>query len=157
MTESYSSLNSKPILIGPADDTFSRNTIQLLRDSKRDFILCQNIYLALAKLAPNNSPHNFVIGTFRSLTAERGRFLRIISKKSLTCLCYSPNTTTKLKDTPSLIIINTFSQLEKFLNEFLLSSTDTTVTTAAKARGSSFNKDDFAATKSEIDALLGST
>ena len=149
------------IVVGKSDGEFVGYAMGLLGDYDIEFVLCEDIYAAVGRLAKSTGGNVLVIGRFGQLNREKGRFFQKVSKRGLTCCCLAEAGSGReqkqvLSATKTgAFVINEPVQLEEVVTKLL---TDSSVSSSGKKRSgkvSAFDKNEFLTTRAEMDALLG--
>ena len=83
--KSYSR-NFKVIVVVDRNDSCRGDILFLLDDLAMDYVICDDIYCAMAQLVSGEHSRSFlVIGSLRQLCAESMRFLEICRERSINC------------------------------------------------------------------------
>jgi len=146
------------VIVGRPGDKFVGYITDLLGEYKIELFHCEDIYMTVAWLAKNSYNGNvLVIGRLEQLAAEEGKFLQKASKNGLLCCCLANINSSseqltaarqtgaciideqaKIAETVSRLLADRTQQLEKRQNN----------------TAEIFNKDEFAVTRTELNALL---
>ncbi len=161
-----SSCRLQAIVVGSSADEFVRDTMSLLGDYKIEFVLCEDVYSAVGRLAKNNSDGNvLVIGRIEQLSREKGRFFHIAGENRVSCCCLVDGNLVWKRRYPGVpglaatetgaFIINEPVEIEKVIAGLLAGGLTSSSNKFENNKAPAFIKDEFLATKAELDALLG--
>ncbi len=148
------------ILIGGLADEFVRQAKIILERLGVEFVLCDNIYLAISRLAKIDNQDVLIIGRVGLLSKEQGRFFHIARDKGCRICCLVDRDLLRrqkliLKAIESgAYLIDKPVEIEEVLTKLLTGGKVRSSGEKEKRRTSGFNKDKFLTTKAELDALL---
>lgn len=160
MSKGDSNLSLLVVLIGGLTDEFVSRTKNILERLGVEFVLCDNVYLAVGDLAKRESPNTLIIGRIGLLSKEQGRFFHIARVKGYRCCCLADR---DLVGRQKLILqaiesgaylIEKPAEIEEVLMKVLESGKVCSSGEKENRRASGFLKDEFRTTKAELDALL---
>ena len=148
------------IVVGSYSDRFVQQTLNIFSDYEIETVHCENIYSAVSRLAANNHGNVLVVGRFGQLDKEQGRFFRMAGEKGLVCCCLADgNLTARDRRTSAakenIIFVNEPMEIEERIIKLF---SDDVVLRSEKKKNKeapAFNRNDFLATKAELDALFG--
>lgn len=153
-------LQLQTIIVGNVADCFINYATNLLSSYGIRFVLCEDIYKVMAKLAKESYENVLVIGRFEKLGIEKKRFFLKMNEKGFRCCCLvenNPSAGPKYMTETAVSVINEPAQLEEKIADLL---TNHRIEPPAKKNRNNnalnFNKGEFFTTKAEMDALLGS-
>ncbi|MHC4123991.1 MAG: hypothetical protein ACYSSI_10490 [Planctomycetota bacterium] len=151
----------KAMVVGSQTDGFVTYAARLFRDYEFKFVVCDNIYSAVARLVDYKDGNVLVIGRIECLSVEGKRFFEKLSeRKSLCCCLAEMNSVQKYLEKISAIgteaiVINQPSELKEVLERVLEGSLSIKSDNAIKTEPLNFKEEEFLTTKAEIEALLG--
>ena len=147
----------KQIVVGSLENSFVRYSMDLLGSYEVDFVLCSDVYWAVAELAKNRRKNVLVIGRYEQLNRQSGRFFEIVPKYQSGCCCFAelPLASEQMSVLASTgaVVVNDTDDIEKVVSKLLAEDKEQLDT--KKKNGSSFDKNKFRTTQAERDALLG--
>ena len=161
MKKSSCNQHVQVMVVGSCADEFIRYTVGLLGNYGVEFDLCGDVYQTVGRLVKNGHENVLVIGRFEQLVREEGRFFQKVSERGFSCCCLADkHTAGKQKQIlcarrEGVFVINEPIEVEEVVIKLL-----TGISTCASGenggnKASAFNKDEFVATKAELEALLG--
>jgi len=149
------------IVLGSVADDFVRHTMDLLAEGGVEFILCEDVYSAVATLAKNDIAENvLIIGRVEQLSKEEGRFFQKLRKGGLVCCCFAAgNLIRRQKQILSAMdagafVIDDPARIRELIAKFSAGGLARSSSEIKNKSLSAFD-DEFIITKVEMDALLG--
>ena len=149
------------VVVGNSSDDFIDYAAGLLGGYNVDFVVCRDVYSAAARLAGNKGGDIVVIGRLGRLIKEQGRLLEKISEKDLACCCLAEGNSERDRrqieqaTARDAFVINKAAQLEEVMTKLLERGLVFSSEKKKNFNAAGFNRDEFACTKAELDALLG--
>ena len=144
-------------MISDAADEIVDYVKNLLSGYEIESQITANIYEAVGQLAKSDTRNIFVVGRFEQLNKEKGRFFQKLAEKNINCCCVAPRQLTAEQLAAAkeahASIVNELKEIETVFTLYLESGT--VGREVPNQISDEFNAGDFAATKAEIDALLG--
>lgn len=146
------------MVVGDLDDRFVRYAANLLCEFGVDCLECDDVYSAVAELSKTEELSDvLVIGRFEQLSREDGRFFEIVAQKGFKC-CYLTDEVHKQKKIcqwrhGDVFVVGEYHELDAILTKLI--SRNWSSSKVRGDNGPNFNREEFAATKAELDALLG--
>lgn len=154
----------RAIIVGRDDDEFACFTMNRLGDYGVEFLVCEDVYQAVGELAKMGGGNVLVVGRYEQLRVEKGRFFEKISENGFSCGCLL-NTCSMERQREiesavngAVFVIKELEEIGDVITELL---TEVPAVRERKDADKSdaavmhFEKNGFAATKAELDALLG--
>ena len=146
------------IVVDNFGDELINSTVSLLNDYEVKFVLCEDVYSTVAELAKTKSPDVLTIGRLEQLNKEQGRFFHIAGENNYICCCLTDKNSAQKQISAAkeagALIVNKLPQIEELLAKLLTGGSASLVRKNGGSSSSSFNKDEFTVTKSELDALF---
>ena len=153
MKNSNSNQALHAIIIGNSGDVFVRHIIEVLGVYGIEYVLCGDIYRAFSWLLRNGQAEVLVVGRIEHLNREEGRFLQKVSDKRGLCCCFAGRHLTCRQERileveeKGAFVISESREIEGIVKKLMAGGN-------SNAKASTFNRDEFLATKEELDALL---
>ncbi len=145
---------SQVIVVGESTDRLILGILDVLEGYNIDPVKCEDIYSATAILAKSGHPRgHFVIGRIGKLSRDKGRFLEKISENENFCCCISAGDQVPVTKSACVFCISEPAQARELIENWI--SENQCVALGQESQRRSFDKGEFAATKAEIEALLG--
>ena len=161
MKNSNSEQRFDAIVLGSVADDFVRHAMDLLAEGGVEFILCEDVYSAVATLAKNDIAENvLIIGRLEQLSKEEGCFFQKLHKGGLVCCCFAAgNLIRRQKQILSAMeagafVIDDPARMRELIAKFSAGSLARSSSEIKDKSLSAFD-DEFIITKAEMDALLG--
>ena len=160
MAKGNSNLPLLVMLVGGLADGFVRQAKIMLERLGVEFVLCDNVYLAIGGLAKIESRNVLIIGRVELLSKEQGRFFHIARVKGYRICCFVDRDLLRrqkliLKAIESgAYVINKPAEIEEILMTLQQDGKDCSSGEKENRRASGFLKDEFLTTKAERDALF---
>ena len=160
MAKGNSNLPLLVMLVGGLADGFVRQAKIILERLGFEFVICDNVYSAIAGLAKIENRNVLVIGRIALLGKEQGRFFHIARDKGYRICCLVDR---DLLGRQKLIlkaiesgayVINKTTEIEEILITLQQGSKLCSSGIKENRRASGFLKDEFLTTKAERDALF---
>ena len=151
----------KAILVGSGGDEFVRYASDLLGKYGVDFVLCENIYLAVGQLGKCSGEDIIVVGRLGELSRENGRFFEIAEKSKVRCLCLAEKDSLIERKQISVatkngaFVLHNSAGLKEALCRLSIGERAVSSERKENKSGSGFDRNKFFTTKAELDALLG--
>lgn len=147
------------VVVGDSDDEFVIYAAMLLEGEGITFSCCDDVYSTVAKLAKEANEIVLIIGRLSELNKEQGRFFHIAVEKGCYCCCLAEAKSTWRQQLPVVgemgaSIINRPAELKDVVAELLANGWICSAGKKQEKRTPSFNRNDFAPTRAELDALL---
>lgn len=147
------------MVVGSSADEFVRHTMNLLGDCGVEFVLCEDVYLAVGELAKNTLGKTIVIGRLEQLSREQGRFFQKVSENGFCCCLADTNSARKRKQILAAMeagafVINEPAEIGEVITRFVAGGLASSSEKKGNNGASAFIKDEFLTTKAERDALL---
>ena len=162
MDKPKANLQLRVIVVGDCADEFIRDTLRVLDEYEVDVQLCRDIYDAAGACAANGLARGVVIGRLDELAREQGRFLRIVREGGLACYCLTDiGTKQKRKELTAALasgvsVISDAAEAGGVVGKLLASQLGREQTAGqSEATGEMNFVTDIAATRAQLDALLG--
>jgi len=153
-------LQLQVIVVGSSADTFVGHVANMLSDYEVDFTLCGNVYSAVGKLAKNKSEDVLIIGRIEHLSKDQGRFFHIACQYGYTCFCLTDDGGLRNRK-PILaamqkgaLVTSDVAELEGLIKKILKDRWACPTEKRETNETQTLIKDEFLATKAELDALL---
>ena len=149
------------IVLGSVADDFVRHTTDLLAEGGVEFILCEDVYSAVATLAKNDIAENaLIIGRVEQLSREEGYLFQKLQGSNLVCCCFAGgNLVHRQKQILSAteagaFVIDDPAGMRELIAKF---SAGGLARSSSEIKDESFSAfdDEFIVTEAEMDALLG--
>jgi len=142
------------IIVGNLGDEFVSYTEQLLNSYRVEAVICEDIYSAVCKLTINRGKDILVIGRIEHMSVEKGRFFDKAQKNNVSCCCLvnkvSQGQQVLMAKEKGAFVVNGPEQLKELVTEMVSDGE-----ALKNKRSTTFDKDEFAMTQAELDALLG--
>ena len=142
------------IIVGNRGDEFVSYTEKLLNSSGIEAIICEDIYSAVCKLTISRGKDIHVIGRIEHLSVEKGRFFDKAQENNVSCYCLvnkiSQGQQVLMAKEKGAFVVKGPEQLKEVVTEMVGDEQDSKI-----KRSTTFDKDEFAMTQAELDALLG--
>lgn len=152
----------KAVVVGNSADRFVCYAAEVLDEFELNFINYSDVYSAVGGLAKKSQESNvLVIGRFERLNRENGRFFDILRRNCMGCCCFVDEVPGRSQKKISAIgqagifIVTRLEQLRELLSNMLLDNFTCTLNKESADKASSFKKENFTATKAELNALFG--
>lgn len=148
------------IVVGGSSDDFAGYAADLLIGYDVDFVVCEDVYSAAARLGKTKCENTVVIGRLGRLITEHGRLFEKISEKGLTCCCLAEGGSAGRRGQiaqvveSGALVINKVTELEEVITKLLERESVSLSGKKRNNKASGFNRSEFTATKAELDALL---
>lgn len=149
------------IILGSAADDFVRHTTDLLAEGGVEFIVCEDVYSAVATLAKNDKVGNvLIIGRVEQLSKEEGYLFQKLQGSNLVCCCFADgNLVHRQKQILSAMeagafVIDDPGRMRELIAKFSAGGLARSSSEIKNKSLSAFD-DEFIITKVEMDALLG--
>lgn len=149
------------IVLGSVEDDFVRESMGLLAEGGVEFILCEDVYSAVATLAKNDIAENaLIIGRVEQLSREEGYLFQKLQGSNLVCCCFADgNLVRRQKQILSAMeagafVIDDPAGMRELIAKFSAGSLARSSSEIKNKSLSAFD-DEFIITKAETDALLG--
>lgn len=161
MKESNSNRQLYTIVVGSSTDEFVRHTIGVLGNYEVEYALCDNVYLAVGRLAKNTRRNVLVIGRLEQLSREEGRFFSRIDGKGLFVCCLAGGDSARRRKQISAamqagaLVVNEPAEVGEIIIKLLAGSLALSLEMKGHSGHSALIKDEFLTTRAELDALLG--
>ena len=157
MEEHSTGNHLRAIVVGSLENSFVRYLMDLLGSYEVDFVLCSDVYWAVAELAKNRRKNVLIIGRYKQLNRQSGRFFEMAPEYQSVCCCFAElplaNEQMSVLASTGAVVVNETDGIEKVVSKLL--AEDKGQFDTKKKNGSSFNKNEFLTTQAERDALLG--
>ncbi len=160
--ESNSNQQLYTIVVGSPADDFVRHTISVLGEYELEYVLCDNVYLAVGRLAKNTRRNVLVIGRLEQLSREEGRFFSRMEGIGLFCCCLAGGGSDRRRRRQILaatqagaFVVNEPAEIGEIIIKLLAGSLALSLEMKGRSGPSAFIKDEFLTTRAELDALLG--
>ncbi|UCG46490.1 MAG: hypothetical protein JSU94_13410 [Phycisphaerales bacterium] len=85
-------------IVGRPSDELVRHAIGALGRYNVEFVLCEDVYDAVSKLARQEGGNILVIGRLGELSREEGRFFRIVCGGGFSCCCLADGDVVRRQD-----------------------------------------------------------
>ncbi len=145
---------SQVIVVGDSADRLILGILDVLGGYNIEPVKCEDIYSATAVLAKCGHRYgNLVIGRIGKLSRDKGRFLEKISENENFCCCISASDQAPATKSAHVFYISEPAQIREFIDNWI--SENQSAALGQESGRRSFDKGEFAATKAEIEALLG--
>jgi len=148
------------ILVGGLADEFVRQAKNILDRRGIEFVLCDNVYSAVADLAKKESRNVLIIGRVGLLSTEQGRFFQIARVKGYRCCCLVDRDLLRRQKLildaieAGAYIIDKPAKIEQVLMKLQVGGKVCSSGVKENRKASGFLKNEFLTTKAELDALL---
>jgi len=145
------------IIIDSSADEFVRRTLKLVSDCEIDYELCPDIYSAAAQLVTNHKRNIFIIGRFEALNKEAGWIFRKADEGDVCCCCLACSAASRRKAAAfkgaGIFVVSELEDVEAEVMK-VLQTGFAFAPRIGKRSSVVFNREQFAASRAEIDALL---
>lgn len=149
------------IVLGSVADDFVRHTMDSLAEGGVEFIVCEDVYSAVATLAKNDIAENvLIIGRVEQLSKEGGYLFQKLQGSNLVCCCFAAgNLVRRQKQILSAMeagafVIDDPAGMRELIAKFSSGGLACSSSEIKDESLSAFD-DEFIVTEAEMDALLG--
>lgn len=149
------------IIVGNSSDDFVAYAADLLGEFNVDFVICEDVYSAAVLLRKNRCRNTVVIGRLNRLIKEQCRLIEKVSEYGLICCCLAESSSERKHQQieqvieTGALVMNEAAELKEIITKQIEAESVFSSVEKKNHKASDFNRHEFAASKAELDALLG--